>query len=778
MSLRPPRITARDLVDEPAPAAPATPAPGAVPAGVLSISLQERARRYVAARRRSGEALLEAVGELAAARAEAKHGEWGVFLEAIGLDETAAKVQLQIAERAAADSVFAERIRTGFLSLSTARELLSAPQDVQEQVLAQEEPPTRAEIREAKAAANGAPAHHLELTDGVVIELAPRAEALGLQLTKGLAGYVLQGPDLEPAIFMGRYGLEGYLSQREREASKKAAAAAPPAPAATADDPLDWKRDDLEAAGWKVIDIAVGPLTGTTAYTVQKPDGSTETFSGLYALTVALEKAPRAVLLKAGWRAHTTNPLSWIAPGEPDETGRLTELIFNDHYELFLAARVVEAEPDITGEALARRLESVEGRLVSAEEVETRERLALPPPADDPIPADVRVLASAYGLLTRPSPGGQFWLYWPGEEDEVGEGAEQLAPLDDITAREWLMWDAARLAKERAPQSLYCRALAAGYDIRGANSQTGQLLASVPGKDPDDFEAFAPADLEARLRQVAAEPAAPQPATSPAPEPLISVDDPELFEKARATSSIAEGYLDKGKIRRPFEYAGKLWICVGGLSGGSQNPRNEAHCVRVVENGTPWQPGQPHGWFREGAYTGQKAAHGGKTYVLTGQWLTVTRANPSYQPKQSTTPLSSAEQRTIELSAEQVAASRDNPAWAAGSDLAGDLAWDVIEALGAEGKDREITRALHRARQLVAALEREAEVEHDYHVPMVYRRLIDFEGTPGALGRVALQDLDDVLDTLEGLSGMLDDRAYEDLAARFGAVRSRKAAAA
>ncbi len=47
----------------------------------LSQPLQELAERYLTARQRSGEALLEAAHALAEARALARHGEWYRFLE-------------------------------------------------------------------------------------------------------------------------------------------------------------------------------------------------------------------------------------------------------------------------------------------------------------------------------------------------------------------------------------------------------------------------------------------------------------------------------------------------------------------------------------------------------------------------------------------------------------------------------------------------------------------------------------------------------------------------
>lgn len=118
---------------------------------LLPTALQDRARRYVAARRRSGDALLEAVAELAAAREEAQHGAWGIFLEAIGLDDATARAQIRIHEAAAADPLIADRIRTGWLSEATARELLPAPPEVRAEILAQPDPPTRQAIREKKA---------------------------------------------------------------------------------------------------------------------------------------------------------------------------------------------------------------------------------------------------------------------------------------------------------------------------------------------------------------------------------------------------------------------------------------------------------------------------------------------------------------------------------------------------------------------------------------------------------------------------------------------------
>jgi hypothetical protein len=119
-------------------------------AGVLPERLQNIARTYLGARRQSGVSLLEAARHLSEARLEAKHGEWAIFLEAIGLDESRARAQIRIHEEAQRDPMFADRIVNGFLSETVARELLPAPPEVREEVLSRETPPTLQDVRNAK----------------------------------------------------------------------------------------------------------------------------------------------------------------------------------------------------------------------------------------------------------------------------------------------------------------------------------------------------------------------------------------------------------------------------------------------------------------------------------------------------------------------------------------------------------------------------------------------------------------------------------------------------
>lgn len=110
-------------------------------------------------------------------------------------------------------------------------------------------------------------------------------------------------------------------------------------------------------------------------------------------------------------------------------------------------------------------------------------------------------------------------------------------------------------------------------------------------------------------------------AIKPKPVPILRVSDPALFDRAEQTQSISPGYLDRGKIKRPFEYDGKLWINVGGM----YDPYGDdiCECVRVVLAGESYEPGEENPSLRKGAYTAIRASAGGKTYELTGQWLTI-----------------------------------------------------------------------------------------------------------------------------------------------------------
>jgi len=123
------------------------------PPAVLAPALDAAARRYIAARTRSGDALLEAVAALADARAAAQHGQWSIFLAAVGLDDSRARALIRLHDACLTDRALADRVRSGWLSEAAARELLPAPPDVRAAVLDAAEPPTLADVREAKRAA-------------------------------------------------------------------------------------------------------------------------------------------------------------------------------------------------------------------------------------------------------------------------------------------------------------------------------------------------------------------------------------------------------------------------------------------------------------------------------------------------------------------------------------------------------------------------------------------------------------------------------------------------
>lgn len=129
-------------------------------AGTLSERMQEIARQYVGARRRSGEALLEAARWLSEARTEALHGEWGTFLEATNTSDDAAERLLNIHRQAMQNPQFAEAVRTDWIGQSAAALLAqpSTPPEVVAEVLASPEPPTVAEVRKKVGQARGAPA--------------------------------------------------------------------------------------------------------------------------------------------------------------------------------------------------------------------------------------------------------------------------------------------------------------------------------------------------------------------------------------------------------------------------------------------------------------------------------------------------------------------------------------------------------------------------------------------------------------------------------------------
>jgi hypothetical protein len=111
---------------------------------VLSQPLQALAERYLSARRRSGEALLEAAQALAAARDLARYGEWYRFLQVTQTSAATAERLLNIHRLATQNLQFAGFVRDNWIGVSVAGLLArpSTPPTVIERVTAGQIVPT------------------------------------------------------------------------------------------------------------------------------------------------------------------------------------------------------------------------------------------------------------------------------------------------------------------------------------------------------------------------------------------------------------------------------------------------------------------------------------------------------------------------------------------------------------------------------------------------------------------------------------------------------------
>jgi hypothetical protein len=125
--------------------------------GELSAPLQEIARRYVGARRRSGEALLEAARWLTEARNTAAHGEWQVFLDATVTSADSAERLLNIHSMAMQNPQFADAVTRNWLGQSAAALLArpSTPPEVVADVLGQSAAPSVEDVRGAISRSRG-----------------------------------------------------------------------------------------------------------------------------------------------------------------------------------------------------------------------------------------------------------------------------------------------------------------------------------------------------------------------------------------------------------------------------------------------------------------------------------------------------------------------------------------------------------------------------------------------------------------------------------------------
>ena len=127
-------------------------------AGALSEPMQVIARNYLSARRRSGEALLDAARWLSEARATAQHGEWYVFLGATSTTENTARRLLDIHKEANRSPQFAEKIAQNWLTFTAAAEIAapSTSPALRQELINAPEPPSRADVKAAKSAGKSA----------------------------------------------------------------------------------------------------------------------------------------------------------------------------------------------------------------------------------------------------------------------------------------------------------------------------------------------------------------------------------------------------------------------------------------------------------------------------------------------------------------------------------------------------------------------------------------------------------------------------------------------
>jgi hypothetical protein len=113
-------------------------------AQALSAEVRDLARRFVGTRRRLGTELLEAARLIAQARSLTGHGQWQIFLEAIGTAPDTAEQLIHIDQRSAELPDFAAAIRDGRLSESVAWRLAqpSVPPEAVAKVLNEKQPLT------------------------------------------------------------------------------------------------------------------------------------------------------------------------------------------------------------------------------------------------------------------------------------------------------------------------------------------------------------------------------------------------------------------------------------------------------------------------------------------------------------------------------------------------------------------------------------------------------------------------------------------------------------
>jgi hypothetical protein len=138
-------------------------------AAELGAPLQVLARQFLGARRRLGQALLDAAHTMQQARDAADEGQWLIFLRVTQTSPDLAERLINIHLVGGRDPLFKEAVTRGFLNQSVASELARAsiPHEVRTALLTAPEPPRVEDVRRAIRAFRQGPTdhHHVENVD-------------------------------------------------------------------------------------------------------------------------------------------------------------------------------------------------------------------------------------------------------------------------------------------------------------------------------------------------------------------------------------------------------------------------------------------------------------------------------------------------------------------------------------------------------------------------------------------------------------------------------------
>jgi hypothetical protein len=138
-------------------------------AAELDDQLRVLARQFLGARRRLGQALLDAANTMQQARDAASEGQWLIFLRVTQTSPDLAERLINIHLVSVRDQLFKEAVTRGFLNQSVASELAraSTPPEVRTALLSAPEPPRVDDVRKAIRAFRqmSADHHHVENVD-------------------------------------------------------------------------------------------------------------------------------------------------------------------------------------------------------------------------------------------------------------------------------------------------------------------------------------------------------------------------------------------------------------------------------------------------------------------------------------------------------------------------------------------------------------------------------------------------------------------------------------